>query len=485
MARLAVLALAALVCTAALASVAADPEIVMQFKHPIDFQWESAAARLAALTSGAYNESAVIITGIKVWKDQVFLSVPRLFKGVPSTLNVVDGSRSWAGEQPKLKPWPSWAWQNASDCSKLQFVMAVEIDPLDRMWVINTGNIDTFGTKISACPASLFVFNVTNGQLITQYVFPEAVVSAYNNFLNDIVVDPVNDWAYISDNNVVPSDIQGAIVSVNPFKNISTRSAGPSGNPEPEASVYALNGKRRKFNNALNSIALDPTGSYVFYAANTGFTVYMISTDVLRNVSLTPAQREAKRIVVGRKPSQSASFMFSSNGTLFMSALVMDALIGWNWGYGSLDDTWWTVYQNHETFLFPDQFTFDKPGYNTEFATGSNMWVLCDMLSDWLYDRLIDPNIWTVRVFKTAINTTGYMDGIMQKRTFPYYPITYHPTGTFGSLASSKSTSGSPSPGPAPVPASQQSTSGASLTTGMRVVASLCSALAVLLVLVC
>lgn len=72
------------------------PQMVLNFNH-IDYNWNDEHVEQDYLDSGALNRNVAVITGIKIGPGvkadpeniNVFLTVPRWFGGVPSSLNVV------------------------------------------------------------------------------------------------------------------------------------------------------------------------------------------------------------------------------------------------------------------------------------------------------------------------------------------------------------------------------------------------------------
>ena len=92
------------------------------------------------------------LAGVKVYKGQTFVTVPRWWPGVPSTLNVI-------AEDGRLRPWPNCEmqkigcvmrcsahpnpahchWPSRSDRAAFQYVQSMEIDTQGRMWVIDSG----------------------------------------------------------------------------------------------------------------------------------------------------------------------------------------------------------------------------------------------------------------------------------------------------------------------------------------------------------
>ena len=55
----------------------------------VEYDWASQTQKQSYLQSGKYVVEHNAITGVKVWNDTFFVTVPRWFTGVPSTLNKV------------------------------------------------------------------------------------------------------------------------------------------------------------------------------------------------------------------------------------------------------------------------------------------------------------------------------------------------------------------------------------------------------------
>src|SRR5262249_18895742 len=93
----------------------------------IDYAWPSGEQRLKALQNEEYIEANNAIAGIKIFRNWVYLTVPRWLQGVPSTLNRI--SVESRESSPPLIPYPSWHMNELGDCDALQYVQSVEIVP--------------------------------------------------------------------------------------------------------------------------------------------------------------------------------------------------------------------------------------------------------------------------------------------------------------------------------------------------------------------
>ena len=110
----------------------------------IEYEWPNASARQQAISEGSYEPFNSAINGIKVYKDKVYVTTPRLKTGVPSTLNVVVENQNpdLTSVEHVLRPFPSWEMQKLGDCRALQLVQSMEIDiNTGYMWIVDTGKI--------------------------------------------------------------------------------------------------------------------------------------------------------------------------------------------------------------------------------------------------------------------------------------------------------------------------------------------------------
>lgn len=213
------------------------------------------------LNSSDYIPEKNIIGMMKIYKDRIFITTPRLFTGVPITLSTLpyDHRFSWwqpylfiHDESPKLQPFPSYEMNKLGDCNAIQDASGVEIDQFDRLWVLDAGKVNTLGPVIMAgepmslCSAKLRIFNVKHGrsELIFTYTFPDNVAPSATSFLKEIQVackTEVDCFAFITDfpdNKIVVYD----------HKNRESWTAShPSFTADPNRISLSVGGKSRNF----------------------------------------------------------------------------------------------------------------------------------------------------------------------------------------------------------------------------------------------
>jgi hypothetical protein len=81
-------------------------------------------------------------------RGRVFVSTPRWKPGVPATLSLVQSNGI-------LQPFPSWEMNQVGNASTLQSVLGFEIDPYDRLWVLDQGRVS--GQPLQSGPHPLFL----------------------------------------------------------------------------------------------------------------------------------------------------------------------------------------------------------------------------------------------------------------------------------------------------------------------------------------
>ena len=109
------------------------PEVVYRFDK-LEYEWPNRTIE------NRFKNARSNPIGIKVHGDRVFLNVPR-WNGNdhPVNLAVVPRPRV-AGcistpSAPRLKPFPNLEFQKLGDCSAIQYVQSMQIEPNGLMWL--------------------------------------------------------------------------------------------------------------------------------------------------------------------------------------------------------------------------------------------------------------------------------------------------------------------------------------------------------------
>ena len=181
----------------------------------IEYDWLSPSQRSLYLSSNLYIPENNALAGIKCYKNDIFLTVPRWLTGVPSTLNKLK-----LNEKGKyvLSPYPNWASNDLNNDFGFKYVQSMEIDTKGRMWIIDVGrlNINDEPKTVINGPAKIIILDINTEEIIKSLVLSEDIAPFNSSFLNDIVIDEKRGFAYIT-------DTSGAIIIYNFKENIAKR----------------------------------------------------------------------------------------------------------------------------------------------------------------------------------------------------------------------------------------------------------------------
>ncbi|CAH1241564.1 Hypp6372 [Branchiostoma lanceolatum] len=327
----------------------------------LDYDWPDDATRQSAIDEGRYVPENIIATGIKVHGPVVYLTTPRWRDGVPASLSsVVETS----GGRAVLRPFPSWEMNQLGNCSALQSVQSMEVDPLGRMWIADVGG---------ACAPKLIIYDIKTDDVIRTYTFPSDVANTNDTYLNDIVIDTSaddpDDWfAYISN-----SRNPGGLVVYDYRRDSSHKVFHSSMNAEPDATLMTINGRNYTFDVASDGIALSPLGNNmkVYYCALSGYNLYSVPTSVIKQPVVTDISSSVKQ--EGRKVSQSDGLVVSQEGNLYFAALHLNAVYRWDTSSEDVSSATELV-SDDVTMQWADTFAFDDEGYLWFIANRLHMW---------------------------------------------------------------------------------------------------------------
>ena len=243
----------------------------------IDFDWDSMKENKEEwINDGRYIPENCIPAGIKQYKEDIYVTVPRWMPGVPSTLNKLVTTPNG---DVLFQPFPSLSFQNLNKTTSVKYVQDVEIDRQGRMWIIDTGLLNLFepSSYLFYQPQLIIIDLENNNKEIYRYSFPPSIAPANVTFLNDIVIDDVKEIAYISnaagDGGIYAFDFRN--------KEMIRFWTDQSTLAEDGGNIFEISGVSYDFGYIpTDGIALSSDGSLLFYCPLSGFTLYSIPTSL-------------------------------------------------------------------------------------------------------------------------------------------------------------------------------------------------------------
>ena len=302
------------------------PELVLSFVV-LNFDFGSNEERQTALESKAFIPKNCFLNKVESFRGCLYIAVPRLFSGIPFSLVTVDRDRDGL---PILQPFPNRDVHSLGDCNDIQMCLSFTIDiNTGIMWVIDAGHVifadvdDPFRT--SFCPAKLLGIRLRSRKVVFRYVFPESVVPAETNILNDLVLDYVKGklaFIYITDTG------SEAIV-VFDFKNFSSFNVKHSTmSTDPTFTVVPFPNDLPPLEAAIgiDGIAMSCDFRYVYYKVFSRLDFYRIPAHVLRNGG---RDFDARFEHLGQRKHHVDGMMYSTKHILYYSAVNESAIDRW------------------------------------------------------------------------------------------------------------------------------------------------------------
>lgn len=322
--------MASAIASSASASEFGDLEVIYtwskaqwEFKSPADAaKYESDALYKRASVTGVHLDSA----------GNIYMNSPRwMDKAIPGTLNRV----VQVNDKPVFRPFPSWEMNQVGDLSAFQNVIGFAIDTKDRMWVLDAGFVaGVENTQPGA--QKIVVLDLATGKELKRLVLGDELASLNGSFLNDVTVDEVNEFAYISDsgNRGAPQNPTGIIVydfKNNTARRVLNRHISTANDPTKPLMV---NGENVFPGNPLqvgiNGIAVTGDGETLFWGLTTGHHMYSIPAAILRNPKSSKADIEAAVVDRGEVGTASDGLIADRDGNIYVSALTLNAVLRYN-----------------------------------------------------------------------------------------------------------------------------------------------------------
>jgi len=392
-------------------------EVLHQWTR-LDFDWASAAARQAALDSGVFKPDNCPLADVKAVDGEIFVTVPRWRDGIPASVNRVVMLENATAV---LRPYPNWemnepnaaaadadggAGGSPADCRGIQYAHVIEIDPLRRMWIVDSGKWGHFTRPNSHCPPKLIVWDMVEEKEVRRHVFPEEVVDkSAGSLMRGVVVDTSasdpEDWfAFIA-------NTEAASLVIYSYRDDESWSVSHSSFQYESGAlgITAGNGEQIALPMSIDSLAMSPHSASrqrLYYAALASFQFYSIETEMLKNRTQAEAATsdELAELITdeGARSSQSEGMTVSETGVMFYSVLNSNSIDQWNTSraFSALDQ----VYKDDEKLQWVDSFGWDA-GYL--YFTSNKMQKVANN------DIFESSDEVLYRLMRAKVGTAGYM----------------------------------------------------------------------------
>lgn len=292
------------------------------------------------LTGVAAAENNRLFVNYPYWLEKHKYSVVEVIKGRPT-------------------PYPDAEWnifkKGEDGQNKFVCVQAVVADDKGFLWVVDAAGIGL--GKVYNKSNKIVKINLKTNQIEHIYRFPENVAGE-NVYLNDIRVDTVNGFAYITNSNT------GGIIILNTKTGSSRFVLGdsPAVKSDPDYHFSPLGKELLKGDGTplkVNSdgIALTPDKKWLYFKALTDDNLYRIKTELLRQSDISDEILNKNVENLG-KFTTTDGMIFDKKGNLYFGDLEKNSIVKI-----TPDLKMQTIVQNDNELIWPDSYSISEDGY--------------------------------------------------------------------------------------------------------------------------
>jgi len=266
----------------------------------------------------------------------------------------------------KPMPYPDEAFQHpAVGTAHFQTPLALRIDRQGRLWVLDYANYGRGQPRLLA-------FDLKTNGLVHQFDFPSQA-AGFLSMLNDFQIDPQGRMIYIAETS--PFLQQPALIVYDSDTKTSRRVL--EGHPSVATQDYVIQAPGRDMviyglytmRIAVDSIALDTRGEWLYYGAVTGDRLYRVRTRDLNDESLSP-EGLAAHVESFAAKTLSDGLTTDIEDNIYLSDMEHSAIV-------RLDrDRHLTTLVKDPRLRWPDGFSFGPDGW---------LYVTCSSLQNVLF----------------------------------------------------------------------------------------------------
>jgi sugar lactone lactonase YvrE len=199
------------------------------------------------------------------------------------------------------------------------------VDDTGALWVLDPA-APMLEAVVKGGP-KLVKFDLATNQPAQMIAFPESVAPE-NSYLNDVRVDTKTGHAYLTESSL------GGLVVVDlksgKSRRVLEKEKSTKAEPEVELTVDGLKPKDPKTGKSpqfqSDGIALDAAHGYLYWHALTGYTLWRVKTEDLRNEALTEAQLAAKVERVAKTVAPDG-MLEGPDGSVYLTAIEKNGIV--------------------------------------------------------------------------------------------------------------------------------------------------------------
>jgi hypothetical protein len=141
-----------------------------------NLQWPCKSTKNIFTQTNRYLPRNVIMTRGQIYRDEAFVTMPRLKPGVPFTLGKVSLRRGQC--TASVAPYPCWSLQEEGNCQALQSAVDLFLDGNDILWVLDVGVVNTLAQPVRRCPPKVVGINVRTGKVVQNIDLSSLIVGS-------------------------------------------------------------------------------------------------------------------------------------------------------------------------------------------------------------------------------------------------------------------------------------------------------------------
>lgn len=150
-----------------------------------NLEWPCQSTKNIYIQSGRFVPRNVIATRAQIYRDEAFVTMPRLKAGVPFTLGKISMKKGQCSTA--ITPFPCWSLQEEGNCQALQSVVDIYLDGNDLLWALDTGVVNTMEQPVRRCAPKVMAIDVKSGKVVKSINLSSLVVA--NSKLQHFVVE--------------------------------------------------------------------------------------------------------------------------------------------------------------------------------------------------------------------------------------------------------------------------------------------------------